>query len=391
MKRNKSKIAFICAHAEAHNTGMLSVDMAAYSLVEQLRDCVEADFFNVEVDHSLFSRGEAVFKYKKLTSLNQLLPYDSVVLWGDFLSCGYYHRKDLKNRAKKRGDKDVGCVKENDFLPSAELLRVSNASCSFLSKFICFGGSLFGNDSFDEIDGEYKADLSVLYKNAKLVMVRDPISAMYVARYTDWKVTDSLGIDAAWLLKPSSVLSWSERSEKGGEVVVGYSFGRAIAKSEELLKCSTDFVRKFGDAISGSQSVKVIDLKWLSSKKEDPLGGLSNKLGVINSCDYVVTDTYHCAINSWREGVPTVCIGMGGDEKSGTLTEKKKEYLYSAFNIRDFYVYSEWLASGRQDQVIKKLVNKLSDKKRIDCAVLDMGVARDSAMMRLKSALSGEC
>jgi hypothetical protein len=52
---------------------------------------------------------------------------------------------------------------------------------------------------------------------------------------------------------------------------------------------------------------------------------------------------HHLAVNSWREGVPAICIGMGAETRAGTLSDKKKELFYAACGARPFYVFIERL------------------------------------------------
>ncbi len=48
-------------------------------------------------------------------------------------------------------------------------------------------------------------------------------------------------------------------------------------------------------------------------------------------------------MNSWREGVPAVCIGAGAERWTGPLTDKKKEAFYAGCGARPFSVFLDLL------------------------------------------------
>lgn len=95
--------------------------------------------------------------------------------------------------------------------------------------------------------------------------------------------------------------------------------------------------------IAAGLKSEVVNIDWNKKQNSDKLTKLANKIDAIRGCEVVVTDTYHCAINSWREGVPTICIGMGAEHARLAIGDKKKELMYLSFNMADLYVFSERL------------------------------------------------
>src|SRR5690606_36211726 len=110
---------------------------------------------------------------------------------------------------------------------------------------------------------------------------------------------------------------------------------------------------------------KAVDLEWLERDPVQPTASLEAKLRQIRRCAFVITDTYHCAINAWREGVPAICIGYGTEEPKDPLSEKKKELLYSTFNARQFYVFAENLTAGTAFGEARRIVSLLSDSRLV--------------------------
>lgn len=100
-----------------------------------------------------------------------------------------------------------------------------------------------------------------------------------------------------------------------------------------------------------------VNVGWLWPDEDSSFGKLAKKLNVVNSCKLIVTDTYHLAVNSLREGVPVICIGLGAEPPMRTLSEKKKELLFGMFNARDSYIFIEDIAAFTKSGAAKKLIN----------------------------------
>lgn len=102
----------------------------------------------------------------------------------------------------------------------------------------------------------------------------------------------------------------------------------------------------------------------------------------------MVTDTDHCCVNTWREGLPAFCIGHGAQHSSGTLTEKKKELLFMMFNARRFYLFAENIAAAPgQDHAARQARMLLDDRDHL--RVVHQAIADSTAVAewRLRDAL----
>jgi hypothetical protein len=100
---------------------------------------------------------------------------------------------------------------------------------------------------------------------------------------------------------------------------------------------------RYTRGIAAGLGAGVVNIDWNRKQNTASFVKLANKIDAIRGCKVVVTDTYHCAINSWREGVPAICIGMGAEHAILAIGDKKKELMYLSFNMADLYVFSERL------------------------------------------------
>jgi len=89
---------------------------------------------------------------------------------------------------------------------------------------------------------------------------------------------------------------------------------------------------------------------------------LEQKIDLVKSCQLVITDTYHCAITAWREGVPCLCIGRGAETAVNTQSEKKKELLYAMFNATPFYIFLENLGGFKAREQAKAAISAARDE-----------------------------
>jgi hypothetical protein len=305
------------------NTGMISVDTAALSLFR--RPPLLSDFkptFFIAGRSESFCRipdcGE--IQYHALNDPEQLESFDKILFWGDFLHSRRYFEiagldKDLVHRC----------------------LLLSGSSQELRSKVVSFGTSMYINTLEDQTDEPYRRAIGKLYRDAAAVMMRDPISADHAMRLSGYAKTDTLGIDCAFLLDSAHVFEWAglpPRNPAGHQPQVGYSFGRSVMK---------DRMVQYTRGIAAGLGAGVVNIEWNRKQNTDRLTKLANKIDIIRGCEVVVTDTYHCAINSWREGIPTICIGMGAEHARLAIGDKKKELMYLSFNMADLYVFSERL------------------------------------------------
>jgi hypothetical protein len=155
--------------------------------------------------------------------------------------------------------------------------------------------------------------------------MRDPVSAAMAAALSGYSRPIRSGVDCALLLEPLRPADGARPRRRSR--ICGVFFGRSIRLRRS---------RRFAEALSDRMKAEIRPIAWF-----DPQIPFEQKIEALAGCDFVVTDTYHLAVNAWREGVPAVCIGAGAERRVGTLTDKKKEVFYLGYGARPFYVFLE--------------------------------------------------
>lgn len=374
------KVAVICAFNSAVNTGMVTVDLAAVRFFSQSIPSAEIVLFNVDQRRKI-AGPSGHLTYEHLSEVSQLKDFDVIVIWGDFLLSRRYHKADLANRVRKRVPDVSGSEIDEIVDKHARLLLLADADDDILRRTVCFGGSLYVNTPLDDAEKTYRRRLDRLLSLAKLVKVRDPISVAFVNNYVV-REQNVAGIDAAFLLSRGDPVDTSTEETKR----IGYSFGRRLSQDPAALARMQKFVGGIAERLDLQHQ---LDVSWLSASRDDPIGAVLTKIEDIRSCDLIITDTYHCAINALREGVPTLCIGRGAEALGGTLGEKKKELLFSMFNARDFYVFVEWLGGeAAVKQAVEKYCEVFADRSRFEAVQQNIRCAIAHSSYALRQAVA---
>jgi hypothetical protein len=349
------KIAAICAYTLSRNTGMLSVDAALCSFVFRNLPSVTIDFFTIEGEYVLFPEKQqhAEISYNLLTNQKQLYDYDVVIFWGDFLHSRGFHLEHILPRQRIRNPE----ISSGAFLDRIfDVLLLENAPEELLRKTICFGGSIYFDSPHHQADARYRAAVTRLFSNAQLVLVRDPISAAFASLLGAKGAT--LGVDCGFLLKPFPLLVW-DQNPRIFTKTVGYSFNRMLSQDGKQLDRMLRLVRKLAHVLG----LQPMNLRWLETTGGDLSSGLAARIAEINKCCLVVTDTYHCAVNALREGIPTVCVGLGSEHAKHPLSEKKKELLFYMFNAGSLYLYFEEIETMKAlNTAVERIVEILQDR-----------------------------
>ncbi|MDO9502630.1 polysaccharide pyruvyl transferase family protein [Falsiroseomonas sp.] len=382
------KILVVSAFNSGLNTGMLTVDLAFLTFMRRIQhlDSFEVHHVNAEKDHSFnHPRGGKFIEFKSMDAgALDFADYHRIIFWGDFLHSRRFHMSDVLYRWGKPDENQAKSIINGIF----RNLLLEQVPVDILRRVIVFGSSLYINSRADEADPRYAAAMKRLYQNARLILLRDPISAYYAQRLGGYRPDSTVALDAAFLWDSCDLNLFLPNPVKpaGQTNQIGFSLGRTVAKDpsvrEPIMQIITSLCRTIG---AGDP----VDIDWLPPNWDNPLLGLSQKIQQIRQCRLVVTDTYHCAVNAWREGVPAICVGRGVENSAGTFDDKKKEILYMMFNIRDYYLFSEAFdRSDWQPNVYARRMIGISENWQHQAAIkTDLNRAVGDAEARLTQAL----
>lgn len=313
---------------------MISVDFAFETIKKHINNDIEITRFCAwrAVNH------DDKIVYQELVSIDQIKDYDKIIYWGDFLHWNIYGI-DWVN---KTVDRNPTLTKEDALNLWYTLYFLENL-VELQQKVIIFGGTIYGLNSEQLADFRYNAALTSIYKNSKMALMRDIHSANFVSQLAPLKQV-TFGCDCALLLDSSTMVP---QVLPATEIIIAYSFGRS------------GYDDKFKEIIFSIASeiyASVIDLEWL--KKGASLKRLTEKLSIIKKASIVITDIYHCAINSNRESIPTICITNGSSIITSTLSDKKKEIFYFQHFMSNRLYYSEKIELLTADNV-RQIINDI--------------------------------
>ncbi|NIC41997.1 polysaccharide pyruvyl transferase family protein [Aquabacterium sp. A08] len=80
---------------------------------------------------------------------------------------------------------------------------------------------------------------------------------------------------------------------------------------------------------------------WLKTNRFHPDHTYKAALKTLRSAEFVITDTYHLAINAINLGIPTIGIGLYQTEQVNTCADFKKKVLFEDLGIANFYIETQ--------------------------------------------------
>jgi len=341
------KVALICAYPLGLNPGMLSVDLAFERIHNLLPEEFQLTVFNTEEAIQIKDSIGSI-NYALLNNQAQLVEFDTIVFWGDFLHWIGYATKDWLTRQKRRFSQ----ISEDELINLwYQVLLLENAP-EIQKKTIIFGNSIYGLNATQLSNKRYLSALTNLYQNCRLLLLRDEQSACYATQIGAPRA-DTFGCDCALFLDPNTLGLQEKNSsqEAQSDRYIACSFGRSR---------STALMRVFASNLARTLGLKLEDVGWF--KEPQGLAGLKRKLELIRSSELVITDIYHLSVSAWREGVPAICIGVGGSGIVNTISDKKKEIFFHQIFASEYYLYKETIDSAvLTDQSFRSLLNSYAN------------------------------
>jgi len=404
------KIVVSCAPAgtgSGSNLGMNTVDFAIENIIKEnkLEDFVSVNrpwksyFPNAKNEYPAhmerdFELGDIHYNNFNLLDDENELP-KAVLYWGDFQH-GLDYQVQTVNRIKKIAAKK-GWFKD---LNNAQLLEKSK-DYFLLNKFFkkdelpfdvaMYGVTLFQNGLKDYLNEEYFENLKWLYKNSIFSKSRESYSANTISLLKNNYQDSFLGVDCALLNTKEELLSLTQKEPKEFDCFndnIGVFFGRSTKSLSKIKllkfingiakKSGKDLVRLPWNYFSGgllgdnlgiySKGLRnYYSLKGVEFTAGDILKGMSN-------LSFIITDTYHVAINAIALNIPVVCIYepsplIKRDANMGyrTAWRDKRALLFQTNNMSDFLISSEDLKNNeirneKIDNIIKLMNNNRLSK-----------------------------
>lgn len=322
VRKMDKRIAVICAYNN-RNCGMYSVDLAAKYFLGSL-GCD----YTLFVAHQKKGRdGKSLGKlqYKILENLQQLDDYSLILYWGDFINNPVYGSEDFPKRELEWGlansrleayEKWKKIFLLKGYKRKQKVISVSN---NFQNILPCLQ-SLHSADR-EDILGAYR-------NNFDLFLPRDGLShKCMITASPDMHGKVDFGVDAAFLLDPYAI--YPELQQVGSSNTFAYYFARSrLSNIPRLLMMIW--------LKTGCRPVPVKN--WLKMNIRNPDETYFNAMSKIKSAKFIVSDTYHCLINSMNLDKNVIGIGRKVDSQDGTLGDFKKKILFDDYGLSDFYI-----------------------------------------------------
>lgn len=309
-------IAVVLAHNWA-NTGMYSVDLAAFRLFESLGYTVDYFVASGGRTNSLFKSGQVPIY--RISDAGPLMRYDRVVYWGDFTTSPYYAFDDFASQLNSH-DGPLSKSEVFNIWLDVFMMRGRKASgpqlFSFAQNFQTLGA----------VKGKMNlASLAPLYERFTSIMPRDSVSTRELRGHFPSLSANVVtqGCDAAFLL-PDLLTGASGKNSKQ----IGVFLERTqIANKQDL---TAELTRR---------GYKPVFLnKWLALPRNRFHENFLGLCTQIRDCGAILTDTYHLAVNAIRIGTTPVVIGADEDAQTSTVSDFKKRVMLRDLDSEDLYM-----------------------------------------------------
>jgi hypothetical protein len=353
-------IAAICAPPPHYNAGMASVDMALADLAA--RRNLSVTFYRLLNRPAAYSGETGIQYHDAVEHWRAITQADRILYWGDF-----HHMKTYVERVSRRLlHSGYAPDTRSAMLLSRRSLLMSGESKLTKAKVVSFGGTLLQNNSNSYANSPYRTEIAELIASARGWWVRDPFSAMDVKAFqTAGTAAWPLAHDCAFLLRDWPIATTTDKDESSTGNRAGVFLGRSsnsdsirmmefaleLCKRADAEPVWISWLARGGSAQNTGFRRRFRDVLGVATEASEPLQVL---LRLVQECRWVITDTYHLALNSWRLGTPAVCFGnqvnaSGYDVSSGVrfFSRDKRFVLYSMYGLEHFFIPAHELKPRR--------------------------------------------
>lgn len=388
------RIAVFCALPPERNTGMATVDLAAFTRIRALAPGAEVTLYAYgKPNQWAYQKGELPYDHLDVTEhMAPFLASDAFIYWGDFIHTRAYWEQDRggwDEQTHSMTPQQLAAWQEEQFTQYSRVIFLNELPVERVKKAIVFGSTLITNRAEDELDARYWSHFKSFFSSAGRVLLRDALSAAKVSPLRGSEAT--LACDCAFLLKPEDLALLKGFTQATDRKGVGVFFGRSPKRANML---------RFARALAAEMGEECRWLPWFGTRRRHrviakmqgmniPAGESSpgELLAAVTGCRFIVTDTYHMCVNAWRMGIPAICIGQGGGGTASSLSDKKKEVLYEMYGARSFYVFVESLRGRGLLHETRQAAAALRQEGLSAQVAATVGLHRETAERRLAEAL----
>lgn len=381
------KVSVIFASPSTFNAGMRIVDKAWEIFIK--RNKLNLSYKKYRFDSICFDGGSDSGFECLTKKYEEMLSADRIIYWGDFLHMSHYHVRKANQLY------DAGLFESYNLALEfvQKVLLLKNEDIDIQNKAISFGTNQMLDGTIENLKEPYNTDLKTLIKNSKAWLPRDLYTAnlaSIIRNANDF----TQGVDCA-------ILAWSNLFEKevnfnkttiSGSGKIGCFFGRSTSR---YLKLSI-----FSKKMAKKNNSKLIWIPWInregrSNKMKEKLYQFRvddtksgneldfNDIQWIKTFDFIITDTYHFAVNCWASGTPAICvadtISMGRSSGGNFAWNDKRHMFFQMGDALDFFVHARELDSFKtlnnrinhlfmcleNKVLLHRIINKISNQAKL--------------------------
>ena len=217
-----------------------------------------------------------------------------------------------------------------------------------LKRTLSYGSTILFNSQSDYADSGYGPAFLRFIGGCRAVWMREPLSAAKVGHVRQNAAEIHLDTDAAFLLGSDALpLPTSDWSEEIDDSRVGVFIGSRTKIPRGFVGFCRDLAGRFGARPEWFPWFKPrgrVDRQRITRQRlswRDRPYTTGDLLAAVARYRFVITDTYHVCVNAWRLGTPAVCLGSEDAAvaaRKSTLSDLKKQVLYSMYDASDFYL-----------------------------------------------------
>lgn len=359
---SRPRVSVVCAPDSDRNPGMAAANLAATTLLARLVPAVETKVFvpygpiadDISLERAVLGTG----------NVEQVLDADAIVFWGDFLHAAFYQRSIAQGVGGRAPLVDIDAVRR--------FLLLEGVPDDVLARTLLFGGSLILNTAADNMVGEYVEPLTRLVRGSAGVWMRDTYSAMFAAELRGTLPAVRLGIDACSVLDEGDrgampMTGWADRAIDVPDKTIGVFFGRSFRGHARVAMLLRDIRHRtdrtltwlpWGSSghfrpLTNSRRFRAMRVPLREHDVGAPTPG--DLFAAMRRCDFVVTDTYHVALNAWACGTPAVIVIDSTPPRPHNINSgsefswrDKRFEAYSTFDALAFLVHLDELSDPRR-------------------------------------------